>query len=88
MTNSAMKSSAAADTISLLLSGLDFDQPVAKVTLNWYGKTYEMQNDSAKPVFSALHRAGRCMPDDDDECIILGNVPFLHENRRGDSKPV
>lgn len=35
----------------LLLSGKDPEQQVAKVTLNWYGQTYEMENESAKPYF-------------------------------------
>jgi|GEM_PF-386756 len=35
----------------LLLSGKDPEQQVAKVTLNWYGQTYEMTNESAKPYF-------------------------------------
>lgn len=35
----------------LLLSGKDLEQQVAKVTLNWYGQTYEMTNESAKPYF-------------------------------------
>ena len=43
----------------LLLSGKDPEQQVAKVTLNWYGQTYEMTNESAKPYFSALHGADR-----------------------------
>lgn len=43
----------------LLLSGKDPEQQVAKVTLNWYGQTYEMTNESAKPYFLALHRADR-----------------------------
>ncbi len=35
----------------LLLYGLNFDQPVAKVTFDWYGKTYELQSDSENPCF-------------------------------------
>ena len=39
----------------LLLSGKEPEQQVAKVTLNWYGQTYEMTNESAKPYFQKMY---------------------------------
>ena len=48
----------------LLLSGKDPEQQVAKVTLNWYGQTYEMENESAKPYFLLCTELTGYMPDE------------------------
>ena len=48
----------------LLLSGKDPEQQVAKVTLNWYGQTYEMTNESAKPYFLLCTELTGYMPDE------------------------
>ena len=48
----------------LLLSGKDSEQQVAKVTLNWYGQTYEMTNESAKPYFLLCTELTGYMPDE------------------------
>ena len=47
----------------LLLSGKDPEQQVAKVTLNWYGQTYEMTNESAKPYFLLCTELTGYMPE-------------------------
>lgn len=47
----------------LLLSGKDSEQQVAKVTLNWYGQTYEMTNESAKPYFLLCTELTGYMPE-------------------------
>ena len=47
----------------LLLSGKDPEQQVAKVTLNWYGQTYEMENESAKPYFLLCTELTGYMPE-------------------------
>lgn len=47
----------------LLLSGKDPEQQVAKVTLNWYGQTYEMANESAKPYFLLCTELTGYMPE-------------------------
>ena len=47
----------------LLLSGKDPEQQVAKVTLNWYGQTYEMENEHAKPYFLLCTELTGYMPD-------------------------
>ncbi len=47
----------------LLLSGKDPEQQVAKVTLDWYGQTYEMENESAKPCFLLCTELTGYMPD-------------------------
>ena len=48
----------------LLLSGKDPAQQVAKVTLDWYGQTYEMENESAKPYFLLCTELTGEMPDE------------------------
>ena len=48
----------------LLLSGKDPAQQVAKVTLDWYGQTYEMENESAKPCFLLCTELTGEMPDE------------------------
>ena len=48
----------------LLLSGKDPEQQVAKVTLDWYGQTYEMTNESAKPYFLLCTELTGYMPDE------------------------
>ena len=48
----------------LLLSGKDPEQQVAKVTLNWYGQTYEMTNESAKLYFLLCTELTGYMPDE------------------------
>ena len=62
----------------LLLYGLNFDQPVARVTFDWYGKACELQSDSENPCFLLCTELGDALPDEyiDDECIILGNFRF------------
>ncbi len=74
----------------LLLYGLNFDQPVARVTFDWYGKAYELQSDSENPCFLLCTELGDALPDEciDDESHQTGKFPFLHENRRGDHTPV
>lgn len=47
----------------LLLSGKDPAQQVAKVTLDWYGQTYEMTNESAKPYFLLCTELTGYMPE-------------------------
>ena len=47
----------------LLLSGKDPEQLVAKVALNWYGQTYEMTNESAKPYFLLCTELTGYMPE-------------------------
>ena len=47
----------------LLLSGKDPAQHVAKVTLDWYGQTYEMTNESAKPYFLLCTELTGYMPE-------------------------
>ena len=47
----------------LLLSGKNPEQQVAKVTLNWYGQTYEMTNESAKPYFLLCTELTGYMPE-------------------------
>ena len=47
----------------LLLSGKDPEQQVAKVTLNWYEQTYEMENERAKPYFLLCTELTGGMPD-------------------------
>lgn len=47
----------------LLLSGKDPTQQVAKVTLDWYGQTYEMTNESAKPYFLLCTELTGYMPE-------------------------
>ena len=47
----------------LLLSGKDPEQQVAKVTLDWYGQTYEMTNESAKPYFLLCTELTGYMPE-------------------------
>lgn len=47
----------------LLLSGKEPEQQVAKVTLNWYGQTYEMTNESAKPYFLLCTELTGYMPE-------------------------
>lgn len=62
----------------LLLYGLNFDQPVARVTFDWYGKACELQSDSENPCFLLCTELGDALPDEyiDDECIRLGNFRF------------
>lgn len=47
----------------LLLSGKEPEQQVAKVTLDWYGQTYEMENESAKPYFLLCTELTGYMPE-------------------------
>ena len=42
---------------------MDPEQQVAKVTLNWYGQTYEMTNESAKPYFLLCTELTGYMPE-------------------------
>ena len=63
----------------LLLYGLNFDQPVARVTFDWYGKAYELQSDSENPCFLLCTELGDALPDeymDDEYMIRLGNFRF------------
>lgn len=62
----------------LLLYGLNFDQPVARVTFDWYGKAYELQSDSENPCFLLCTELGDALPDEymDNESIRLGNFRF------------
>lgn len=48
----------------LLLSGKDPTQQVASVTFNWYGQTYEMENESAKPYFLLCTELTGELPDE------------------------
>ena len=63
---------------NFLLYGLNFDQPVARVTFDWYGKACELQSDSENPCFLLCTELGDALPDEyiDDECIRLGNFRF------------
>lgn len=47
----------------MLLSGKEPEQQVAKVTLDWYGQTYEMTNESAKPYFLLCTELTGYMPE-------------------------
>ena len=63
----------------LLLYGLNFDQPVARVTFDWYGKAYELQSNSENPCFLLCTELGDALTDecmDDEYMIRLGNFRF------------
>ena len=62
----------------LLLYGLNFDQPVARVTFDWYGKAYELQSDSENPCFLLCTELGDALPSESmaDDMIALGNFRF------------
>ena len=47
----------------LLLYGLNFDQPVARVTFDWYGKACELQSDSENPCFLLCTELTGYMPE-------------------------
>ena len=66
----------------LLLSGKDPEQQVAKVTLNWYGQTYEMTNESAKPYFLLCTELTGYMP---DELLPSEDMFRFTIKRQGDS---
>ena len=62
----------------LLLYGLNFDQPVARVTFDWYGKAYELQSDSENPCFLLCTELSAALPSESmaDDMIALGNFRF------------
>ena len=84
MTNSGYEVIGCGGHNFLLLYGLNFDQPVARVTFDWYGKACELQSDSENPCFLLCTELGDALPDEyiDDECIILGNFRFTRKPAR------
>ena len=62
----------------LLLCGLNFDQPVARVTFDWYGKAYELQSDSENPCFLLCTELSTALPSESmaDDMIALRNFRF------------